>query len=204
MKNEILNSLFDPSKIKYFYTSSDVLKDKESDKIVQEYIVEEMECFKEICEELEKDMIDLGFKVNFSSRLLIRKVAFNIILMKKIIRQSRGVELIRLIPSKVMTYGKDFVKDYKVLSSDAELHPFFEKTIFKLQKQINEELKQLGLLPLQQIEREKLTVVKKLRQRYNTIEKEYLVKAEKSKNTHLKENLSAPSSDLIQRDSTKS
>ncbi len=38
--------------------------------------------------------------------------------------------------------------------------------IFKFQKQVHEELKQLRLLPIQQTEKQRLTISEKLRQRY--------------------------------------
>jgi len=60
-----------------------------------------------------------------------------------------------------------------------EIHPLFDKLIPRLQKQINGGLKKLGLLPCQQIEKQKLTIIKKLRQRYEQIDKEYSIKAEK-------------------------
>jgi len=55
----------------------------------------------------------------------------------------------------------------------------FDKLIPRLQDQINKGLKQLGLLPVQQIEKQKLTIIKKLKQRFEEIGGEYSVKAEK-------------------------
>ena len=64
-------------------------------------------------------------------------------------------------PSSVKKSVHDNISAY-----EKDLHPVVDKHIPKLQKQINEGLKHLALLPMQQMERQKLTVVKKLRQQY--------------------------------------
>ena len=72
-----------------------------------------------------------------------------------------------------------FEQTHHPLNNEHNLHPFFEKLYFRLQDQINSGLKKLGLLPLQQIEKQKLTIIKKLKQRVEEIDREYSVKAEK-------------------------
>jgi len=178
MEDHILNHILDPSRIKYFYTSGDKKTEKSSEENSKKFIDEEGRYFKEICKELTKDMEDLGLSVNFSSKILIRKVALNIILLKKIIVQNSGTTLVRDVPKKIIPLSNGRSITHTPTYHDIDLHPFFEKSIFKFQKEIDKGLEKLGLLPLQQIERQKLTILKKLKRKYANFEEEEIVKGE--------------------------
>jgi len=177
-----LNNIFNPSRLKYFYTSINTKDDKESERVSKELTDNEKRYFIEICNELTKDLEELGLSVNFASKILIRKVALNMILLKKIIFQSFGTPLIRDIPRKMIPLRNGNTTTYTATYHDIETHPFFEKLIFKFQKEIDNGLKQLALLPIQQIERQKLVIIKKLKQKYKNIEEEYSIRAESQKN----------------------
>jgi len=181
MEDSTLDYMFNPSEIKYFYTQTNKKQDKESERVSKKFIDEEKNYFKEICKELIRDMVGLGLSVNFSSKILIRNVAMNIIFLKKVIFQMSGTTLVNNVPKKVIPLKNGIITKYTPFYHEVDLHPFFEKLIFKLQREIDNGLKQLGLLPIQQIERQKLTIVKKLREKYENFDKEYIVKAESQK-----------------------
>jgi len=145
---------------------------------------------------LENDLIKLGMELTCSSKIIIGGIARDIVMLNRIKYQFICKGLLRhktvLKPDFVQFKKEEFYPPKKMSKSlyydnfivfdSEEIHPIFDKLVPKLHKQINEGLKSLGLLPVQQIERQKLTIVQKLRQRYEQIDKEYIVKAEKEKN----------------------
>lgn len=186
MEDHTLNRMLDPSQIKYFYTSGDKQTEKSSEENSKKFIDEEKKYFREICKELTKDMGGLGFSVNFSSKILIRKVALNIILLKKIIVQNSGTTLVQAIPKKIIPLNNGRSITHTPTYHEIDIHPFFEKLYFKFQKEVDKGLGLLGLLPSQQIERQKITIVKKLRQKYETLTGEISVEAKTEKKIHPK------------------
>ena len=136
--------------------------------------------FDQIVEELEKDFKDTGMQLTFSSRIIINQTAMNMITMEKVLIQSQVMHLVYVIHKDDILLKKSFLEsEHYPLNKEHNLHPYFEKLYFRLQDQINSGLKKLGLLPLQQIEKQKLTIIKKLKQRFEEIDKEYSIKAEK-------------------------
>lgn len=137
-------------------------------------------------------MEGLGMSLTYSSRIIINEIAMNILLLNRIKFQIICKGLLRdkkvlkadhttckrdlADPSKV---SRSFSYDLFHIHGNEEIHPLFDKLIPRLHDQINKGLKQLGLLPVQQIEKQKLTIIKKLKQRFEEIGGEYSVKAEK-------------------------
>lgn len=189
MENSDLNYLFNPYHCSYFFCSSNEEDNKRSKKVSDEIIEEERKYFNEICDELENDLTNLGMSVNFATKIIIRKVTMNIIFLKKIVRQMYSVPIIIKVPKNIALVDKGPSRVYTPLREDFDIHPFFEKLIFKFQKEIDNGLKQLALLPVQQIERQKLVIVKKLKQKYKNIEEEYSIRAEKKIINNKKNNL---------------
>ena len=181
-----LNGVFDPSDLGVFYYNTLEIEfaDKKKKKA-------ENEIYNEVVNGLKLDMIESGARITYSSEILIREVAMNNVLMNRIktemicrnplrkkqvlkqdvIRNKRNFENPR-------ESSKSFFYDVTVLEED-EIHPLFDKFIPKLQKQINDGLKALGLLPSQLMERDKVVIVKKLRQRYENLCGEVSIEARK-------------------------
>ncbi len=177
-----MNHLFNPAHSRYFYEpGEDEKKNKKSEEILENFTEKEYEYFDQICVELEKDINDLGITQNFSSRILIRKIAMNIIYLKKVVLQVSFIPLIRKVPNEVHLVGDGYSSKFTPMYYDLDVHPFFEKMIFKFQREIDKGLEKLGLLPSQQIEREKLVVVKKLKQKYQSLGREVSVEAKQEK-----------------------
>jgi len=190
MKNVNLGVTFNPSGF-YLVTCKDAKKaNKESPEFNKKLFEHENLRFNKIVENLQRDFEKTGLNLTFSSEILIHRVAMNLMLLEKIIIQSHSFPFLNEIHNDIVLLKKSLVeKEYKPLNTQFDLHPFFEKMIFKLQKEIDTGLKQLGLLPVQQIERQKLTIIKKLRQRCKMLEKEYIFKTESQKNMIKKEDL---------------
>jgi hypothetical protein len=177
-----LKRIFDPSHF-YVVTDVNVERDRKSGPELNKKLSEqETKRFDEIVRELEEDLKEMGLNLTFASGIIINEIAMNLIILQKVLFQSAAVPFVDVIHKDIVLLKKDFLeKEYTPLNKEYNLHPFFEKMIFKLQKQINEGLKQLGLLPVQQIERQKLTIVRKLRERCESLDKEYTIKAESQK-----------------------
>jgi len=183
-----LDNVFNPSDFGVIY-SDEV---KEEDLLDEKKKKHENDIYNEVIQGLQADMEGLGMSITYSSKILIGEVAMNILLMNRIKHQIICKDLLRdkkVLKPTYLSQKRDSADPYKHSKSisyevlhihrNEEINPIFDKLIPKLQKQINEGLKQLGLLPIQQIERQKLTIIKKLRQRYEQIDKEYTIKAEK-------------------------
>jgi len=180
MENSRLKPSFDPSNFHLFTTTNVKEANKESPEFNRKLSKQQTERFDEIIKELEVDFKESGLNLTFSSRIIIHQVAMNIILLEKILFQSCAMPFIDIIHKDIVLIKQDILNsEHTPLNKEYNLHPFFEKMIFRLQKEINDGLKKLGLLPMQQIEKQKLTIIKKLKQRCEQIEKEYSIKAEK-------------------------
>jgi len=177
-----LKRIFDPS---YFYIITDVNVKRErkaGPELNKKLSEQETKRFDEIVRELEEDLKEMGLNLTFASGIIINEIAMNLIILQKVLFQSAAVPFVDVIHKDIVLLKKDFLeREYTPLNKEYNLHPFFEKMIFKIQKQINEGLKQLGLLPVQQIERQKLVIVKKLKQRYENLQGEVSIKATKEK-----------------------
>ena len=157
----------------------------------------EDELYKEITKNLEEDLTNLGMEVNYSSRIIIGEVAMNMVLVERAKFQAPSKSLLsednvlrksgtsyNMVPYSNKKYSQAFYYDW-FPENHERIHVVFEKLIPQLQKQIHQGLKDLGLLPNQQIERQKLTIVKKLRQRFGNMNgSEVTVEAKSEKNIH--------------------
>jgi len=160
---------------------------------------QENEVYNEAVKGLEGDLDKLEIDLTYSAKILIGRIARNLVLHNRIKYQfiCRGLLRNKVVlkpeyvqvkkegvyPSKKVS--KSLYYDNIIAFDSEEIHPIFDKLIPKLDKQINEDLKSLGLLPVQQIERQKLTIVKKLRQKYETLNGEISVEATHKKTNNL-------------------
>ncbi len=183
-----LDRVFNPSDYKVVYNEEPTDEDFYNEKMKKA----EDDLYNEIVQGLELDMENLGMSLTYSSRIIINEIAMNVILLNRIkyqiickglLRDKKVLKADHTTRKRDSAYPSNISKSisYDVfhIHGAEEIHPLFEKLIPKLQDQINKGLKQLGLLPVQQIEKQKLTIIKKLKQRFEEIDKEYSVKAEK-------------------------
>ena len=181
-----LDRVFNPSDYTVVYSEDPAKEDLYNEKKKKA----EDDLYNEVVRGLKADMENLGMNITYSSEIIIGEVAMNILLLNRIKFQIICRGLLRdkqELKRSDVSYKKDAAYPSKKFESisyerypmNEEIHPLFDKLIPKLQKQINDGLKKLGLLPCQQIEKQKLTIIKKLRQRYEEIDREYSVKAEK-------------------------
>jgi len=155
MENTNLNDIFNPSYCPYFFCSNNEEDNKRSKEASDKITEEEREYFNEIRIELENDLTNLGMSINFATKMIIGKVAMNAIFLKKIVYQVYSFSILTKVPKNITPLNKGASIVYTPLREDLDVHPFFEKLIFKFQKEIDNGLKQLALLPVQKIERKK-------------------------------------------------
>ena len=189
IKTENLDKAFNPSDFKVIYfenVTENEAKDEEKKK-------RENCLYQEIVGGLERDMEELGIKITYSSKIIINEIAMNILFLNRTKAQliCRGPLRERKILKKTHT-SLEKSSDYSLKkstskwdfydyfpSNNEEIHPLFDKLLPKLQKQINDGLKALGLLPSQLMERDKVVIVKKLRQQYENLCGEVSIEARK-------------------------
>ena len=196
-KTNNLDCAFNPSAFEVMYPE----KATEKEILNEQKKKCENELFNEIIEELENDLKNLGMDITYSSRILIGEVAMNLLFLNRTkaemicrgpLREKRKLRKTFVCRKKTDTYPPKLYEttDYDYYPSNNEdINPLFDKLMPRLQKQINDGLKALGLLPSQTIERQKLVIVKKLRQQYENIETEYSVRAERKIVNNRKNNL---------------
>lgn len=161
------------------------------DSLDEEKKKREDKLYKEIVEGLELDRISLGMELTYSAKMMIKGVAMNLVLLGKVKLELICKGLLRrktVMKPEYMTIKGDEAYPPKINKSisyenhyldQEEVHPLFGSLVPKLQKQINKGLKALGLLPSQQIGRQKLVIVKKLRQKYESLGREVSVEAKR-------------------------
>lgn len=179
-ERDLAKALFDSTRLAVI-PGTDVKKaNKQSPEFNEKLIKVHSERFDQIVTVLEEDFKDTGMQLTFSSRILINQVAMNMITLEKVLLQSQIIFLVDVIHKDIVLVKKELLmSEYTPMNKEYNIHPYFEKLYFRLQDQINAGLKKLGLLPMQQIEKQKLTIIRKLKQRFEEIDKEYSVKAEK-------------------------
>jgi len=192
-KEENLDRVFNPAKFRTTYYNEFPDWREKRDKEKKEI---EENLYNEVIEGLESDLKMLGMELTYSAKIIIREIAQNMILLgrtKGLIICS-GILETKFEFKKTNTFYRtnyEFKRDsktenYEQLHNGREVDPVIRDYLPRLHKNINEGLKQLALLPIQQIERQKLTVIKKLKQTCKSIEKEYILKAEKKINQFTK------------------
>lgn len=187
LKTKEIDNVFAPSSYRVVYSSDS----KGEDLMNKEKKQQEENTYKEVILGLQNDMVNLGIELTYASKIIIREVAMNIVLFDRIKLHFVCRDLMRpkltIKPDYILS-KKDYSRERNSKSISygdqfcgEEVHPLFEKLIPNLQKQINNGLKSLGLLSSQQIERQKLTIIKKLRQRYENPSGEISIEARQEK-----------------------
>ena len=187
IKTENLDRAFNPSDFEVIYSENVTEKEAKN----EEKKKRENDLYSEIIKGLEGDMEELGMKIIYSSKIIINEIAMNILLLNRTksqiicrgpLREKRELKKTGVFDEKYDVYPpkkfKSISYDY-FPSNNEEIHPLFDKLLPKLQKQINDGLKVLGLLPVQQIERQKLVIIKKLRQQCENLGGEVSIEARK-------------------------
>ena len=189
IKTENLKNAFNPASFKVMYRE-EVTEEETRDEKKKKC---ENDLYNEALVGLETDMKNLGMDLTYTSTILISEVAMNILLLNRIKFQliCRGPLRERKILKKTHT-SLEKSSDYSLKKSTSKwdfydyfpaneetIHPLFDKLLPKLQKQINDGLKALGLLPSQTIERQKLVIIKKLRQKCESLGGEISIEAKK-------------------------
>jgi hypothetical protein len=154
---------------------------------------EEDKTYQNIVSGLKSDLKSLGVDITYTTRIIIGEIAMNLLFLqrvksslicKNLLVEKRILKLTGSSSQKNANYSEKKTSstsksyDYYPTNNDS-VHPMFEKLVPQLQKQINNGLKMLGLLPVQQLERKKMVVIQKLRQKYEQLDREYIIKAEK-------------------------
>lgn len=171
-----LDSIFNPAQFKILYPS----EPKEEDFLDKEKQGYERDTYNEIVDGLESDLQNLGMEITYSARIIIREIAMNILLIQRIkghILCSNLIKDKRVLKQTFSAYKQEYSSTRKTKSidydwyptQDEEIDPVIGKLLPQLQKQIHDGLKDLALLPCQQIERQKLTIVKKLKERFTAL-----------------------------------
>ena len=188
-KTNNLDRAFNPSSFEVVYYE-DVMEEEAKDEKKKKC---ENDLYNEVFVGLEIDMKNLGMDLTYASKILISEVAMNILLLNRIKFQliCRGPLRERKILKKTHT-SLEKSSDYSLKKSTSKwdfydyfpaneetIHPLFDKLLPKLQKQINDGLKALGLLPSQTIERQKLVIIKKLKQQCASLGGEVSIEAKK-------------------------
>ncbi len=163
----------------------------------------ENKTYQNIVSGLESDLEGLGMDITYTARIIIGEIAMNLLFMQRVKAHMICKDLLvekRILKKNHISSEKSYdysskktnstynFYDYYPSNNDS-VHPLFEKLVPQLQKQINNGLKTLGLLPSQTIERQKLVIVKKLKQQCENIEAEYSVRTERKTINNRKHNL---------------
>lgn len=132
-------------------------------------------------------MEELGLKVNYAIKILIGELAQNLILVSRVkgvliegsLFHSKG----KIKPTSIKqteAHGKRKRIDYEEVCIRDEINPIFSDYLPRLEKRNNQILRILGMLPEQQIERQKLVIIQNLKKKVMAIEtqdKQYEVEA---------------------------
>jgi hypothetical protein len=178
VQKNFLDSIFNPAQFKILYPS----EPKEEDFLNKEKQGYEQNTYNEIVDGLESDLQNLGMEITYSARIIIREIAMNILFLQRIkghILCSNLIKDKRVLKQTFISYRQEYLSsnarktksiDYDWYPAhDEEIDPVIGKLLPRLQKQIHDGLKDLALLPCQQIERQKLTIVKKLKERFTAL-----------------------------------
>ena len=164
---------YDCEDCKKDFSQINSIKDEHCRKYVWEKSI-----FEETVTSLTDDLQKMGVEINFPIQVIIGEIAMNVI---QIARVQFWIFVKNKPMQQVWSYKADYTKaeeggGYKKkcvertpYESHEELSPLYEY-ILKLEKRLNSNLELLGLLPKQQIERQKLVIIQKMRQRLMKIE----------------------------------
>lgn len=168
----------------------------EKKELIEHRKEKEDKLFNEVVKNLTEDLEFLGFEKTYSSEIIINMVAQNIVLMHRFKLKTAFNKLIipesKFVCEKIITTRQYYSgktrneKYYDNILIGEKIDPLYEKYLPKLQKQISDGLKSLGLHPTQLVERQKITIVKKIRQKYEEIERECVIKTKTEKQINSK------------------
>ncbi|NCO11002.1 hypothetical protein CO038_03580 [Candidatus Pacearchaeota archaeon CG_4_9_14_0_2_um_filter_39_13] len=176
----LAKAVFDSTRLAIIPCSDIKRANKEGPELNKKMFEVHIKRFDQVVVELERDFKETGMELTFSSRTIINQAAMSMITMEKVLLQMQVIPFVYVIhKDDVLIKTAPFEHTHHPLNREHNVHPYFEKLYFRLQNQINSRLKKLGLLPIQQIEKQKLTIIKKLKQKFEDIDKEYRIKAEK-------------------------
>lgn len=133
---------------------------------------------------IEQDVKNLGIPLNNATKILIGELAMNLTLLHRARLTILGTSTFKDVPEKLkpIESSSKWGIRYKSFYNRVCFHNLIENSIPKLEKQIHIGLKALGLLPYQQLERQNVTIIQSLKQKYSERfehQNEYCVKSEK-------------------------
>tara|TARA_Y100000310_G_C20448716_1_gene699661 strand:+ start:296 stop:865 length:570 start_codon:yes stop_codon:yes gene_type:complete len=174
MDDHYLNLMFNPAWIGFLFDSH-MNNEEFIDKTIKRRDFEK-EMYPEIVKGLEEDLKQLGQPITFAVKILIVELANNLILYSRIkfhmahrnIIQNDNVCRLDTKKQRKMTGETSYF--YDIQYAKEGIHPLYDGFLFKLQKSINNQLKLLGLLPEQVIQRERIKVVERLKKKLVQIE----------------------------------
>ena len=176
MTSEMLDKAFSPKEDGFLIINEMPIKDDRE--ILLNRANFENKLKNEVIENLVNDLEHSGVKVNYSMKILISQIALNLILIERIKFYLQNRELVQYryeyrpsSISKSNLKGLTEIK-YESVESKERIHPLYDDYVFKLQKAINKQLELLGLLPTQQIERQKIMIIEKMKKRLLEVEKD--------------------------------
>ena len=119
--------------------------------------------YAEVLNGLSNELQEQGMKITFSTKLLLEQVAMTVIRIQRarLMETNSNLQVVGVADTKLTSNYEE-----KVYPS---LHPI-TGYIERLEKKLIYLLKQLGLLPEQQVERQKVMLVEKMKQRVLSLE----------------------------------
>lgn len=177
MTHEKLDVVFNPKESGFLINDLHLPGDS---KIMADRIDFENKLNEEVTQNLINDIEDFGVKVNYSIRILINEIALNVIFLSRIKFYLLNRELIQhRYDHKLSSISKSNLNGftemkYTPVESKERVHPLYLDYVPKLEKALNHQLGLLGLLPTQQIEKQKIMVIEKMKKRMFEVEQEGL------------------------------
>jgi len=168
MQNKMLKDLFDMSK--YLFLINDLKFRSDGETRIARHEWEKKLC-EEVTDGLTSDLKQWGLPDSTAADILIHMLALDLIFLSRVKFYFVAKELIcrvneikpEVVNSNVLQGKKEI--SYTQIDNGESIHPLFSDYIFKLEKAIHAKLKDLGLLPVQQIERQKMKLVENIKKR---------------------------------------
>lgn len=169
MEDNILKNVFDPSWFKVQPREGLDSEEKET-RVLSRSEFEKL-AYEEVVNSLKEDLAKLSIPVNYATKIIIGEIAMNIILISRIKWEfvDRPVvyrkNIIRPSNYRSKLYAGEKSVSYDIIAEQEIVHPVYSEFLPKLERELNKQLSLLGLLPQQQIERQKVILVEKLKKR---------------------------------------
>jgi len=119
--------------------------------------------YQDVLKELSKELKEQGVNITYSIKLLLEQIAMTIVRIQRarIIESNSNLQVIDIGDKKMTSFSQQI--------NFHSIHPITDY-IQKLEKQLIYLLKQLGLLPEQVAEKERILIVKRLKKKLFEIE----------------------------------